>query len=132
MKRIDEIQSAVASFSCSSSSLSSTWFDRSNGVLEYWSDDIRSIQRSEFEQRIEVVSRRGVAAGTTVGRTEDRFYRVFCGLGLELFARPVITNETVLPKAAVTAGKVILRVNLSVASAAPRDARQRNLWKGEW
>ena len=37
-------------------------------------------------------------------RAGARPYRVFCGLGLELFARPVITNETVLPKAAVTAG----------------------------
>ena len=57
---------------------------------------------------------------------------VFFGLVLELFARPVITNETVLPKAAVTAGKLILGLNLSVASAALRDARQRYLWKGEW
>ena len=44
---------------------------------------------------------------------------VFCGLSLELFARPVINKETVLPKAAVTAGKIILRSNLGVASAAP-------------
>jgi hypothetical protein len=66
------------------------------------------------------------------GRAGAPPYRVFCGLGLELFARPVITNETVLPKAAVTAGKLILRTNLSVASAAPRDARQRYLWKGAW
>jgi hypothetical protein len=51
---------------------------------------------------------------------------------LELFARPVMNNETVLPKAAVTAGKMLLRLNLSVASAALRDARQRYLWKGEW
>ena len=58
--------------------------------------------------------------------------RPFCGLVLELSARPVITNKTVLPKAAVTAGKIILRLNLGVASAALRDARQRNLWKGEW
>jgi hypothetical protein len=58
--------------------------------------------------------------------------RLFCGLSLELFARPVINNETVLPKAAVTAGKIILGLNLSVASAALRDARQRYLWKGEW
>jgi len=58
--------------------------------------------------------------------------RPFCGLSLELFARPVINDETVLPKAAVTAGKIILRLNLSVASAALRDARQRYLWKGEW
>ena len=36
--------------------------------------------------------------------------RVFCGLSLELFARPVITNETVLPKAAVTAGKIITQI----------------------
>jgi hypothetical protein len=57
---------------------------------------------------------------------------VFCGLSLELFARPVMNNETVLPKAAVTAGKIILRLNLGVASAALRDARQRYLWKGEW
>ena len=66
------------------------------------------------------------------GRAGARPYRVFCGLGLELFARPVIANETVLPKAAVTAGKMILRLNLSVASAALREARQRYLWKGEW
>jgi hypothetical protein len=57
---------------------------------------------------------------------------VFCGLSLELSARPVMSNETVLPKAAVTAGKIILRLNLGVASAALRDARQRYLWKGEW
>ena len=57
---------------------------------------------------------------------------VFCGLSLELFARPVINKETVLPKAAVTAGKIILRSNLGVASATLRDARQRYLWKGEW
>ena len=31
--------------------------------------------------------------------------RVFYRLSLELFARPVMNNETVLPKAAVTAGK---------------------------
>lgn len=65
-------------------------------------------------------------------RRGARPYQVFCGLVLELFARPVITNETVLPKAAVTAGKMILGLNLSVASAALRDARQRYLWKGEW
>jgi hypothetical protein len=58
--------------------------------------------------------------------------RPFCGLVLELFARPVITSETVLPKAAVTAWKMKLGLNLSVASAALRDARQRYLWKGEW
>jgi hypothetical protein len=66
------------------------------------------------------------------GRAGTRPYRVFCGLSLELFARPVINNETVLPKAAVTAGKMILGLNLGVASAALRDARQRYLWKGEW
>jgi hypothetical protein len=59
-------------------------------------------------------------------------YRVFCGLSLELFARPVMSDETVLPKAAVKAGKMILRLNLGVVSAALRDARQRYLWKGEW
>jgi len=57
---------------------------------------------------------------------------IFCGLSLELSARPVMNSETVLPKAAVTAGKIILRLNLGVASAALRDARQRYLWKGEW
>ena len=59
-------------------------------------------------------------------------YRDFCGLSLELFARPVMNTETVLPKTAVTVWKKILRLNLSVASAALRDARQRYLWKGEW
>ena len=57
---------------------------------------------------------------------------VFCGLSLELCARPVINNKTVLPKAAVTAWKTKPRLNLGVASAALRDARQRYLWKGEW
>jgi hypothetical protein len=57
---------------------------------------------------------------------------VFCGLSLELYARPVMNNETVLPKAAVSAWKMKPRLNLGVASAALRDARRRYLWKGEW
>lgn len=57
------------------------------------------------------------------GRAGTRPYRVFCGLSLELFARPVINNETVLPKAAVTAGKMIFGLNLGVASVgSPRRA----------
>jgi hypothetical protein len=75
---------------------------------------------------------RAEALGCTLNPCRTRPYRVFCGLSLELFARPVTNNETVLPKAAVTAGKIILRLNLGVASAALRDARQRYLWKGEW
>jgi hypothetical protein len=67
-----------------------------------------------------------------VEQLSEKWACVFCGLSLELFARPVMNNETVLPKAAVTAGKMKLRLNLSVASAALRDARQRYLWKGEW
>jgi hypothetical protein len=75
---------------------------------------------------------RAEALGYTLSPCRARPYRSFCGLSLELFARPVMNNETVLPKAAVTAGKMILRLNLGVASAALRDARQRYLWKGEW
>jgi hypothetical protein len=71
-------------------------------------------------------------ARSKIERQESIANPVFCGLSLELSARSVINNETVLPKAAVTAGKMILRLNLSVASAALRDARQRYLWKGEW
>jgi hypothetical protein len=49
--------------------------------------------------------------------------RVFCGLSLELLARAVISYETVLPKAARTAGIMIPRLNLGVASAdSPRCA----------
>jgi hypothetical protein len=47
----------------------------------------------------------------------------FCGLCLELFARTVINSETVLPKAAGTAWKLMPRLNVGVASAAsPRRA----------
>jgi hypothetical protein len=72
------------------------------------------------------------SSGATMGGVGAHSGCVFCGLSLELFARPVMNDETVLPKAAVTAWKIILRLNLSVASAALRDARQRYLWKGEW
>ena len=65
-------------------------------------------------------------------RSDEIQKLVFCGLGLELFARPVMNNETVLPKAAVKAGKMKPRLNLGVAGAALRDARQRYLWKGAW
>lgn len=75
---------------------------------------------------------RAEALGCTLSPYRAVPYRVFCGLSLELFARPVMNNETVLPKAAVTAGKMILGLNLGVTSAALRDARQRYLWKGEW
>src|ERR1700758_2045727 len=102
MKRINKMQNGTPSFSSSNPAT------RSDGLWECWSSEL------------------------TNGQAGARPYRVFCGLILELFARPVITNETVLPKAAVTAGKMILRLNLSVASAALRDARQRYLWKGVW
>ena len=108
MKRINKMQDGTPSFSYSSSSSSLNPATRSDGVWECWSSEL------------------------TNGRAGVRPCRVFCGLGLELFARPVMSNETVLPKAAVTAGKMLLRLNLSVASAALRDARQRYLWKGEW
>ena len=80
MKRINKMQDGTPSFSYSSWSSSSNPATRSDGVWECWSSEL------------------------TNGRAGVRPYRVFCGLGLELFARPVITNETVLPKAAVTAG----------------------------
>jgi hypothetical protein len=53
---------------------------------------------------------RAEALGCTLSPHEAVPHCVFCGLSLELFARPVITNKTVLPKAAVTAGKIILRL----------------------
>jgi hypothetical protein len=102
MKRINKMQDGTPLFSSSNPGT------RSDGVWECRSSEL------------------------TNGRAGARPYRVFCGLSLELFARPVITNETVLPKATVTAGKMLLRLNLSVTSAALRDARQRYLWKGEW
>src|ERR1700744_5110472 len=102
MRRINKMRDGTPLFSSSNPQT------RSHGLWECWSSEL------------------------TNGRAGTRPYQVFCGLSLELFARPVITNETVLPKAAVTAGKMLLRLNLSVASAALRDARQRYLWKGEW
>jgi hypothetical protein len=42
---------------------------------------------------------------------------VFYGLSLELSARTVINSETVLPKAVRTAGIMLPRLNLGVASA---------------
>jgi hypothetical protein len=42
---------------------------------------------------------------------------VFCGLGLEVFARPVISYKTVLPKAVRTAGIMMPGSNLGAASA---------------
>jgi hypothetical protein len=48
---------------------------------------------------------------------------VFCGLSLELLARAGISTKTVLPKAAKTAGIMMARLNLGVASAdSPRRA----------
>jgi len=78
------------------SSASSASGGRSSGVMECWSN-------GELEYC-------GAA-------------RVFCGLSLELYARPVMSSETVLPKAGVTAGIIIPGLNLGVASAAsPRCA----------
>lgn len=124
MKRINKMQDVTPSFSRlrsptelptgSVKASSGKLFSSSNPVT--WSDGVRECWSSEL----------------TNGQAGTRPYRVFFGLILELFARPVITNETVLPKAVVTAGKMILRLNLSGASAALRDARQRYLWKGEW
>ena len=83
MKRIDQEQVTVASFSSSSS----TSADRSEGVLEYWS--------------------------VGVLRTRD-----FCGLSLELSARAVMNDETVLPKAVRTAGLMMPRSDLGLAGDA--------------
>lgn len=54
--------------------------------------------------------------------------RNFFGLSLELSARTVMNNETVLPKAAETAGIMKPRLSLGVASAAaPRCAATESL-----
>lgn len=54
--------------------------------------------------------------------------RKFFGLSLELSARTVMNNETVLPKAAETAGIMKPRLSLGVASAAsPRCAATESL-----
>jgi len=96
MKLINQVRDIIASYSSSSSFSSSALGGRSSGVMECWSN-------GELEYC-------GAA-------------RVFCVLSLELFARPVINNETVLPKAGVTAGITIPGLNLGVASAAsPRCA----------
>jgi hypothetical protein len=42
----------------------------------------------------------------------------FCGLSLELSARAVMNNETVLPKAVRTAGLLMPRSDLGLASDA--------------
>ena len=57
------------------------------------------------------------------GVGQDFFTRVFCGLSLELFARSVISSDTVLPKAVETAGKIKPQLDLGFASdATPRRA----------
>jgi hypothetical protein len=102
MKRIDQEQDTVASFSSSSSS--STAADRSDGALEYWPARIAT---------------RSVAGGS-VGIQR---YRHFCGLSLELFAGSVMSSETVLPKAVKAAGLMMPRLNWGYASdASPRRA----------
>jgi hypothetical protein len=52
----------------------------------------------------------------------------FCGLSLELFAGSVMNTETVLPKAVKTAGLMMPRVNWGYASdASPRRAAMISL-----
>jgi hypothetical protein len=101
MKRIDQEQKGVPSFSSSSSSSSSTSVGRSEGVLEYWSV--------------------GVLAAAVDDENEAPIH--FCGLRLELLARSVMSSETVLPKAVKTAGLMNPRLNWGYASdASPRRA----------
>jgi hypothetical protein len=97
MKRIDQEQDTVASFSSSSS----TAADRSDGALEYW--PARIATRS--------------VAGWSV---EIQRYRHFCWLSLELFAGSVMSSETVLPKAVKAAGLMMPRLNWGYASDASR------------
>lgn len=92
MKRIDQKPDCGASFS------SSTLASRSEGVLEYWSVGVL------------------VAALEVDDENEAPIH--FCGLSLELSARAVNNNETVLPKAVKTAGLMMPRSDLGLASDA--------------
>ncbi len=125
MKRIDQMQNSVPSFSrlrkprelatyrpeassgklSSSSSSSSTSANRSDGVMEYWSV---GLQTSEIWAQSKVASPNSASCiGINNNRTSGSSslpVRDFRGLSLELFARSVMNSETVLPKAVKTAG----------------------------
>ncbi len=117
--------------------LSSNSASRSIGVSEYWSFGLLLLSgRVRVPARREnVPGPKGVFSSPIKIRTRLRQQLiartrslpvgacVFCGLSLELSARTVINNETVLPKAARTAGIMLPRLNLGVASAdCPRRA----------
>jgi hypothetical protein len=128
MKRINQEQDIVASFSRLRSPIFGARLaceaDFSAGVI---------IEPQASSGRTSASSVESLFSSSALFNRSDVIQNpVFCGLSLELFARPVMNYKTVLPKAAVTAGKMILGLNLGVASAALRDARQRYLWKGEW
>jgi hypothetical protein len=120
--------------------LSSNSASRSIGVSEYWSFGLLLLSgRARVPARREnVPGPKGVFSSPIKIRTRLRQQSrgrgtrtrslpvvacVFYGLSLELSARTVINNETVLPKAARTAGIMLPRLNLGVASAdCPRRA----------
>jgi hypothetical protein len=118
MKRINQEQNRVPSFSSSSS----TSANRSDGVLEYWSV---GIQTSENWAQSKVASPYSAShIGINNNRTSGSSFlpvRFFRGLSLELFAGSVMNNETVLPKAVKTAGLMMPRLNWA-SDASPRRA----------
>jgi hypothetical protein len=102
MKRTNQMQDGIPSFWSSSSSWNRA--TRSDRRSEYWSVGVLHCQESRLAARN------------------------FCGLSLEVSARTVINNETVLPKAAETAGIMKPRLSLGVASVAfPRRAVTKSL-----
>jgi hypothetical protein len=117
MKRIEQKERML-------SSSSSKRADRSAGGLEYWSFELVDLKPWRLAvPALRVVSDLHLYAGTKIERQESLANRVFCGLSLELLARTVINTETVLPKAARAAGKILPRLNLGVVSvASPRGA----------
>jgi hypothetical protein len=96
----------------------------SPGALAYWnveSVEFRKSHRVNASSRL--IPELHLDAQSKIERQELIANRVFCGLSLELCARTVIDSETVLPKAAKAAGKMLPRLNLGVVSAAsPRCA----------
>jgi hypothetical protein len=137
MKRINHMQRRIASSSNSA--------NRTDGVLEYGSVGVLRLRalhhavigyesgrarvsasrenvpqpKAVFSSAIKIGTRLRQQSGSCRTRTRSLplVACVFYGLSLDLSARTVINNETVLPKAVRTAGIMLPRLNSGVASA---------------
>jgi hypothetical protein len=129
MKRINEMREVGASFS-SSSSFFRLRRSPSRGARLACEADLEHKAKVTTDRTSEnsVESPSSTSGGRSVGVVEYSAARNFCGLSLELSARTVINNETVLPKAAETAGIMKPRLSLGVVSeASPRRAATKPL-----